>query len=157
MHDILKEASVKKIAQSEASKRNYMNIRRALGKDSSNSLSTLLVPNKGKDIAATYKALKDDRIEILDWVEITDSRQVERDMVEWCKLHFNQAAETPFAESKWETILENVDIQEKILEGKSAVGINEPIEIQEFLKALRVPKPNITDKVGLKITYEEFE
>ena len=78
-------------------------------------------------------------------------------MVEWCRLHFNQAAETPFATTKWETLLENVEIQEEILEGKSTVGTTESVEIQEFLRALRVPKENIRDKVGLKITYEEFE
>ena len=124
MHDIPKEEAFKQIAQSEASKRNYKNIRFALEKNSRNSLSTLLVATKEKDIATTYKALKDDRVEILDWEEITDSKQVESDMLEWCKLHFNQAAETPFADSKWETTLENVHIQEEILEGKSAVGKN---------------------------------
>ena len=78
-------------------------------------------------------------------------------MLEWCKLHFNQATETPFAESKWETTLENVNIQEEILEGKSEIGKNESIEMQVYLIALRVPKPNVRDKVELKITYEEFE
>ena len=156
-HDIPKEAAVKQIAQSEASKRIYKNIRRALDKDASNSLSTLLVPNNGKDIAATYKALKDDRTEIQAWVEISNPRQVEKDMVEWCRLHFNQAAETPFATTKWETLLENEEIQNEILEGKSTVGTTESVEIQEFLRALRVPRENIRDKVGLQITYEEFE
>ena len=80
-----------------------------------------------KEIASTYKALKDDRVDIQEWDEISDPKQVEKDMLEWCKLHFNQAAETPFADSKWETTLENVHIQEEILKGKSEIGTNESI------------------------------
>ena len=51
-------------------------------------------------------------------------------MLEWCKLRLNEAAETPLVESKWETTLENVHIQEELLEGKSKKGKKESIEMQ---------------------------
>ena len=54
-----------------------------------------------------YSALKNERRNIIAWREITGPKEVEDNMVDWCKLHFEQESETPLANSTCESILTN--------------------------------------------------
>ena len=62
-------------------------------------------------------------------------------MVDWCKLHFEQASEIPLANSTWESILTNDEVQDEILDGKYTVPDGYIEEYQEFISSMKLP-PN---------------
>ena len=78
-------------------------------------------------------------------------------MLEWYRLYFNQALETLFADPKWETTSENKVIQDKILEGKTIFLTHHQNKCLSLSGLYIFLKQDMKDKVGLNITFEEFE
>ena len=137
-------------------KKKNSTIGRALGNKSSNSLSKILVPENSDNIKESYDALKNKRENISKWREITEAQEVEENKVEWCKLNFEQASETPFANKTWEAILTDENIQDEILDGKFVVPESYKEEYQEFISSMKTPPQGLKDQIGLEIKYKKF-
>ena len=88
-----------------------------------------------------YSALKNERKNITAWREITGPKEVEDNMVDWCKLHFEQESGTLLSNSTWESILTNNEVQDKLFYGKYTVPDGYTEDYQEFISSMKLP-PN---------------
>lgn len=61
-------------------------------------------------------------------------------LVEWCSLHFNQAAETTLARRQWEKCLNVLDPDhkiEEIMEGRYEIPNLDITECMEWIKGMK--------------------
>ena len=89
------------------------------------------IPRGVSSVDTMWKTLKEDRSEPEEWETITGRENVQLLMIQWCRKHFNQAAETPLAGSKWERRLNIGDkgnIVSQMLE-KGADGLDIDVQV----------------------------
>ena len=93
--------------------------------------------------------------DISEWIRVTDRNIMEDLLLEWQRLHFMQANETPLATQEWDTLLDNEKEQEKILQGKFELDHKYPKECQMLFEEMKVNK-KVANTVDFKTDYGDF-
>ena len=93
------------------------------------------------------------------WEQVTGRKEVEDVMVPWCAEHFCQAAETPFAQGKWNDeldVLKEGSRVDELLDGKYDGIENEPEEVRQWLEGMK-RKEGVEGQVPLRSTFAAFQ
>ena len=97
-----REKAIKEINKREKRNREFGYLRNVLKPRREDVVPEVEVP-KGEDmVEEMWETLKERRENPDEWVTITGREKVEHLLIEWNKIHFNQAAETPLANGQWE-------------------------------------------------------
>ena len=105
-NDIEREKAIRSIAQNEKRNREFKKLRRVLKPRWGGVLPGVDIPRGMKSVDEMWECLKERREEPEDWETVTGKDEVESLVIQWCRRHFGQAAETPLAIREWDRILD---------------------------------------------------
>ena len=132
--------AIKIIRKRERRNREFRFLKGILKRRHEDSVPEVEVPDGCNTLEEMWDRLKNKREDPKEWKTIGGREKVEAILVEWCKLHFGQAAETPLTKGQWEKHLNVLGKENKVREilegGNSALNIDVR-ECVEWVDGLR--------------------
>ena len=159
-----KEHYIKEIRKKERRKIEYRIMKSAMTDRRQKVEPSVEVPRGARTVPQMWTKIKGPGAEPDNWgpekwERVTGRKEVEDIMVPWCAEHFSQAAETPFAQGKWNDeldILKEGSRVDEILDGKYDGIENEPEEVRQWLEGMK-RKEGVAGQVPLRTTFAAFQ
>ena len=150
---------LKKIANSEKSRRSYRRINSATRGKLSRAKMKVEIPCEEMSVGDMWDTLK---VKLADpeqipWKIEENKSEVEKLMLQWCELHFSQTRDTPLATRAWRKRMdpENPENEtEDFLTGKSKRLESEREEIRELMRAML--RPEGVTQIQTELNFEKF-
>ena len=92
--------------------------------------------------------------DIQRWERIVDKDTIEPMLLEWQRMHFLQANNTPFANSEWKQRLDDEDFQDDVLDGTYTPPPSLHPLAREVLEHIK--RPSDLQEIEFKTTFDEF-
>ena len=134
------------IQHREKQRIDAIKMNRVLGRNMKGSVTKLLIP-AGEEYEGPVdiynvqniwrRVQTDDGRDIKTWITVVDRDTIEHLLLDWQRIHFEQASETPFSSKEWRHHLEEDETQHNILSGRYKKKFDIPDEsvcLLQFMK-----------------------
>ena len=150
------------IRQREKQRVDALRMNKVLGKNYGESVTKILIPAAEEyegpiDIYNVKniweRVQKKDGKDIKVWTSVTDRSTVEQLLLQWQRVHFEQAKETPFSSQQWRHHLEEDSTQANILNGQYTKIYDIP---DESLCLLQCMQRKTVKQIDSEMHFHEF-
>ena len=161
---MMRRKNLKKLIHIEKQRDQARRIQNTLNSKQGGGVTSILIPaateyDEGVDKMDVHVMW--DRLQIANgndvknWDRITDRKTMEKLLLHWQQKHFQQANETPLANTNWARKLTDHKIQHAIQRGDFDTPKSLPKEVHELLKSMKRPSC-ITNDIRPYTTIGEF-
>ena len=160
------DAEIKKLTHIEEQRRSHAKIRYVTKPNNRDGVTSILVPSPDEyDDPDDKKNYMDVQVmwrridpcggrDIQRWERIVDKDTIEPMLLEWQRMHFLQANNTPFANSEWKQRLDDEEFQDDVLDGTYTPPPSLHPLAREVLEHIK--RPINLQEIEFKTTFDEF-